>query len=166
MRVLNGGLPAWRAAGLPLSDEPVAYPPAAFVARPRPELLASTADVEQIASGAAPACLVNALPPAQFRGERASGTRRPGRIPRSVNVPVHTLLDAETNRFLPRERLRDELAAAGLLGAAPVVAYCGGGIGATLDLFALALVGRDDARLYDGSLTEWAADAQRPIERD
>ena len=45
-----------------------------------------------------------------------------------------------------------------------MIAYCGGGISATVDLFALALVGRTDARLYDGSLTEWTADPSMPVE--
>ena len=50
------------------------------------------------------------------------------------------------------------------LGERPVIAYCGGGISATVDLFALSLVGRDDARLYDGSLTEWTRDPALPVE--
>ncbi len=56
---------------------------------------------------------------------------------------------------------------AGLLGtdpAVPVIAYCGGGISATVDIFALSMLGRDDIRLYDGSLTEWSADPQLPLE--
>jgi thiosulfate/3-mercaptopyruvate sulfurtransferase len=44
-----------------------------------------------------------------------------------------------------------------------VIAYCGGGISATVDMFALYLLGRD-ARLYDGSLTEWSADPDRPLD--
>ena len=47
--------------------------------------------------------------------------------------------------------------------AQPVIAYCGGGISATVDLFALSLTGRDDARLYDGSLTEWSANPALPL---
>jgi thiosulfate/3-mercaptopyruvate sulfurtransferase len=45
----------------------------------------------------------------------------------------------------------------------PVIAYCGGGISATVDLFALELTGRSDGRLYDGSLTEWSADPGLPL---
>ena len=53
--------------------------------------------------------------------------------------------------------------AAGVRGSEPVIAYCGGGISATVDLFALWLTGRADARLYDGSLTEWSADPSLPL---
>ncbi len=45
-----------------------------------------------------------------------------------------------------------------------MIAYCGGGISATIDLFALALVGRENARLYDGSLTEWTRDPALPLD--
>jgi thiosulfate/3-mercaptopyruvate sulfurtransferase len=171
VRVLDGGLPAWRAAGLPLTDAPTPPPAAApgFTPRPRPELLATRADVEAIVRGdagagaAAPACLVNALPPAVFRGEGPSSYSRPGRIPGSVNVPHATLIDPTTNRFRPASELAAAFAAA-LPDDGPVVAYCGGGISATVDVFALALLGRDDVRLYDGSLTEWTADPALPVE--
>ena len=45
-----------------------------------------------------------------------------------------------------------------------MIADCGGGISATVDLFALGLVGREQARLYDGSLTEWTRDEKLPVE--
>ena len=48
-------------------------------------------------------------------------------------------------------------------GGQAAIAYCGGGISATVDLFALWLTGRADARLYDGSLTEWSADPSFPL---
>ena len=63
-----------------------------------------------------------------------------------------------------RSGAAEALEAAGALGERPVIAYCGGGISATVDLFALSLVGRDDARLYDGSLTEWTRDPALPVE--
>lgn len=160
--VLDGGLPAWRAAGLPVEAGAVAHPPATFDPRPRPELLASRADVEAIAGGA-PACLLNALPEAAFRGTAPSSYSRPGRIPGSSSLPFARLLDDATGRFRPAAEIETTLRAAGALGEQPVVAYCGGGISATVDLFALALVGRDDARLYDGSLTEWSADPALPL---
>lgn len=161
--VLDGGLPAWRAAGLPVESGPVSRPAAAFVARPRPELLAGRADVEAIAAGRAPACLVNALPEATFLGEGPSSYSRPGRIPRSTSLPYAHLLDPSTGRFRPVPEIDAALRGAGV-DDGPVVAYCGGGISATVDLFGLALTGRTDARLYDGSLTEWTADPSLPVE--
>ena len=64
----------------------------------------------------------------------------------------------------PVEELRTTIAAVVPADGPPPIAYCGGGIAATLDVFALALAGRDDARLYDDSMTGWTADPARPVE--
>lgn len=165
--VLDGGLPAWKAAGLPVAagehSHAHAHPAASFTPRPRPELLATRADVEAIVADGG-ACLLNALQPRVFRGEGPSSYSRAGRIPSSVNVPAAALLDDHTGRFLPADDLRAALADRGVPDDRPLVAYCGGGISATVDLFAVSLVGRDDAKLYDGSLTEWTADPNLPVE--
>src|SRR5450755_732406 len=156
--LLDGVLAAWKAEGYELSNQSEGYPPARFVARTRPELLATRDDVEAVALGASSACLVNALLPPSFRGEGITSYSRPGRIPTSVNAPWDSMIDPRTNRFRAPTELARELDAVGARGPDPVIAYCGGGISATVDLFALSLVGRDDARLYDGSLTEWSHD--------
>jgi thiosulfate/3-mercaptopyruvate sulfurtransferase len=160
--VLDGGLVAWTAADGPVEPGERTYPPASFTARPRPELLASLADVREITENGS-ACLVNALSPAAFRGEGPGAYSRPGRIPGSVNVPWNGLVDAATNRFRPPGELAAALNSGGVRTDQPVIAYCGGGISATVDLFALSLTGRDDARLYDGSLTEWSANPDLPL---
>jgi thiosulfate/3-mercaptopyruvate sulfurtransferase len=160
--VLDGGLAAWTAAAGPVESGENAYPPASFTARPRPELLARLADVREI-TGNGSACLVNALSPEAFRGETPGAYSRPGRIPGSVNVPWNGLVDPATNRFRPPAELAAALADGGVRTDQPVIAYCGGGISATVDLFALSLTGRDDARLYDGSLTEWSAHPDLPL---
>ena len=160
--VLDGGLIAWTAADGPVESGQSTYPSASFTARPRPELLASLADVREITENES-ACLVNALSPAVFRGAGRSAYSRPGRIPGSVNVPWNGLVDAATNRFRPAAELAAALNDGGVRTDQPVIAYCGGGISATVDLFALALTGRDDARLYDGSLTEWSAHPDLPL---
>jgi thiosulfate/3-mercaptopyruvate sulfurtransferase len=98
-----------------------------------------------------------------FRGEGPGAYSRPGRIPSSVNVPWNGLVDPVTSRFRPPAALAAALRAGGVREDQPVVAYCGGGISATVDLFALSLTGRDDARLYDGSLTEWSANPDLPL---
>jgi thiosulfate/3-mercaptopyruvate sulfurtransferase len=155
VRVLDGGLPAWEAAGGELSTEPASYPPAAsFTARARPELLASTEDVlEATRDGAT--CVVNALD---------ENTYRAGRIPGTAHLAAGSLLDPGTGRVRPVEELRRTIAAVVPADGPSPIAYCGGGIAATLDVFALALAGRDDARLYDDSMTGWTADPARPVE--
>jgi thiosulfate/3-mercaptopyruvate sulfurtransferase len=161
--VLDGGLPAWTATGGPVEAGVASYPAEVFTARPRPELLASRHDVERVVADGTGACLVNALTPEVFRGEGPGAYSRPGRIPGSVNIPWNGLVDPATNRFRPAGDLAAALRAGGVRDDQPVTAYCGGGISATVDLFALWLTGRGDAQLYDGSLTEWSADPGLPL---
>jgi thiosulfate/3-mercaptopyruvate sulfurtransferase len=161
--VLDGGWKAWRKDGHPVSTDRPEHAPARFEASLRLELLATTDQVEgYVADGGAR--LVNALSPELFRGERSVGYRRPGRIPRSINVPTQTLVDRETSRYLPPDRLRERFADAGVIDADRIVTYCGAGIAATMDAFGLALAGREDVAVYDGSLGEWTADADRQVE--
>jgi thiosulfate/3-mercaptopyruvate sulfurtransferase len=161
--VLDGGFRAWLHTGGPVSSEDPNRPPARFEPSFRRDLLASSEDVERyVLDGGT--CLVNALDAPLFRGDVPIAHRRAGRIPGSVNVAASGLLDPETNRFLPEEEVRRHFEAAGVLGERPIVTYCGGGIAAAFDALALALIGRDDVAVYDGSLVEWAADPERPLE--
>jgi len=161
--VLDGGLPAWLACGLPTEPGDARYRPARFAARPRPELLATLDDVRTVVGEEGGTCLLNALSESAFRGEGPGAYSRPGRIPGSSSLPAAGLVDPVTNRFQPLPQLEAAVAVAGVRGGEPVIAYCGGGISATVDLFALWLTGRADARLYDGSLTEWSADPSLPL---
>jgi thiosulfate/3-mercaptopyruvate sulfurtransferase len=160
--VLDGGLPAWQAEGHPVSSEPVAVAPADFPASLDRALLATADEVAQ-AMEAGGTCIVNALSGEAFRGEGPSSLPRPGRIPGSVSLPASGLTDPATGRMRPLEELRAAIAQAGADGPGAPIAYCGGGIAATLDVFAFALLGRTDAKVYDGSLTEWASDPSRPL---
>ena len=158
--VLDGGLQRWRAEARPLQSGPAATPVRAqFTARYRPELVADK-QVVLAAVAAGDACIVNALPAENHRGEGGTDYGRPGHIAGSINVPAVTLVDAD-NRYKPEDELRRLLA--GSLAAPRLITYCGGGISATSATFALALVGRRDVRLYDGSLSEWAPDATLPM---
>src|SRR4029077_12193528 len=101
---------------------------------------------------------------AVFRGEQNRYSRA-GRIPGSVNVYAHSLVDPDTHRLPPLDELRERLGAAGALNGERVVAYCGAGVSATLDAFALTLLGADDVAVYDGSMAEWIAAPERPLDR-
>jgi thiosulfate/3-mercaptopyruvate sulfurtransferase len=154
--VLDGGWQGWSGA---ISDEPAPERDASFTPRPRPHLIADKAEVR-----AGPPCLLNALAPDVFRGE-TNRYGRAGRIPGSVNVYAKELVDPESGRLLAPERLRERLEEVGALGNARVVAYCGAGVSATLDAFALTLLGEPDVAVYDGSMSEWVADPALPLER-
>ena len=154
--VLDGGWKAWTDEGRPTSTEPAPGHDAAFTPRPRPNLIADKAEVQ-----AGPPCLLNALAPDVFSGE-TNRYGRAGRIPGSVNVFAKTLVDPDTGRLLALDQLRERL---GGIGDERVVAYCGAGISATLDAFALTLLGAPDVAVYDGSMSEWVADPVLPLDR-
>ena len=161
--LLNGGIDKWVAEGRPLSIEPPRHGPARFVARPRPDLIATKTQVTA-ALGDPRTCIVNALTARQHTGEGGVHYGRPGRIAGSVNVPAHRLVDAETKVFLPAGDLASMFAETGADRAEKVITYCGGGIAASADAFVLALLGHDDVAVYDGSLSEWVKDPAAPME--
>jgi thiosulfate/3-mercaptopyruvate sulfurtransferase len=161
--ILNGGIEKWQAEGRPLSTEAPRHPPARFVARPRPEMIATRAQVAA-AIGDPRTAIVNALSARQHTGEGGAHYGRPGRIAGSVNVPAHRLVDPETKMFMPAGDLASMFAESGADRAEKVITYCGGGIAASADAFVLALLGHGDVAVYDGSLSEWAKDPAAPME--
>jgi thiosulfate/3-mercaptopyruvate sulfurtransferase len=162
--VLDGGIDKWRREGRPLASGAVAFPRARFVARPRPGLFTDR-DGVLAALGDGRTLLVNALADEYFRGEKPSRYGRPGRIPGSVSVPAAKLLAPEDQTFVAPEVAKARFEAAGVDRAERVIAYCGGGISATVDLFLLHQLGHDQLSLYDASMGEWARDERLPIER-
>jgi len=162
--VLDGGFDRWQAEGRPVeAGEAKGYPPATFTPRPRPGRFVDKAAVKA-AIGDPGTVTVNALGPQFHKGLEPSRYGRPGRVPGSVNVPAASLVDPATKRFVSPAEAMARFAAAGVDRDRRVIAYCGGGISATIDLFLLHQLGFDDLTLYDGSMGEWAKDPSLPIE--
>ncbi len=161
--VLDGGFAKWQAEGRPVSTEPGSHPPARFEARPRPGFFVGSGHVlARLDDDGSTA--VNALAPEFFLGAGPSRYGRPGRIPGSVSVPAATLLDPADGTFVSLDEARRAHEAAGVTPDKHVVAYCGGGISATVGLFLLHQLGYPDLTLYDASMGEWARDPDLPIE--
>ena len=110
--------------------------------------------------------IVNALGPQFHKGLEPSRYGRPGRVPRSVNVPAATLVNAAEKDFTALSDAEAKFAARGVTKDKRVICYCGGGISATIDLFLLHQLGHHDLTLYDGSMGEWARTESLPIETD
>jgi len=162
--VLDGGIDKWTAEGRDIETGLTGdYPSATFSARPRPGFFVGKDEV-LTATGDHGTVTVNALGPQFHRGLEPSRYGRPGRIPRSVNVPAATLVDPATKTFVPLADAEQKFAAQGFSRDKRVIAYCGGGISATIDLFMLHRLGYDKLTLYDGSMGEWATDQSLPIE--
>jgi thiosulfate/3-mercaptopyruvate sulfurtransferase len=162
--VLDGGWQKWLAEGRPTSAERNRPPAARFTPRPRPELFVDRAAV-RAALDRKDVVLVNALSPEEHRGEAKTRLPRAGRIPGSRNVHCQSLIDPVSHTYRPVEELRSLFEAAGALGGERTVTYCGGGIAASSDALALTLLGVPNVAIYDGSLSEWAADPTLPLER-
>ena len=162
--VLDGGLDKWTAESRAIETGPAkGYPPATFTAKPQRGYFV---DKHQVlaACGERNAVVVNALGPQLHRGLEPSRYGRPGHIPGSVNVSAATLFDPQTKVFVPLAEAEAKFTAQGIAKDTRVVAYCGGGISATIDLFLLHRLGYDHLSLYDGSMGEWAKDVSLPIE--
>ena len=162
--VLDGGFDRWQAEGRPIeAGEAKGYPPATFTPRPRPGRFVDKS-VVKAAIGDPGTVTVNALGPQFHQGLEPSRYGRPGRVPGSVNVPAATLVDPATKKFVSPADALARFTEAGIDRDRRVIAYCGGGISATIDLFLLHQLGFDDLTLYDGSMGEWAKDPSLPIE--
>ncbi|WP_375786366.1 sulfurtransferase [Bradyrhizobium sp. Pha-3] len=162
--VLDGGIDKWTAEGRDIETGLAGgYPQATFSARPRDGMFVSKRDV-LAATTERDTVIVNALGPQFYKGLEPSRYGRPGRIPGSVSVPAATLIDPKGKTFVPLAEAEATFAAQGIGKDKRIVAYCGGGISATIDLFQLHRLGYDNLTLYDGSMGEWAKDESLPIE--
>ena len=159
--LLDGGLEAWQRAGLPLeTGEPAVQPsdPPQLAGDPgmiigAPQLLNELARLK----------LIDARTAERYRGEVEPFDPKPGRIPGALNRPLALNLEAN-GRFKSPAALRSEFRT--LLGACEpgsVVNYCGSGVTACHNLFALEHAGLAGARVYPGSWSEWLRDPKRPI---
>lgn len=161
--VLNGGLAAWEAAGLPLSTQPPSVTPARFEARPDH---AALVQAEVLASGqeAGRTRLVDARAEARFRGEQEPIDPVAGHIPGAINLPFEANLQ-ENGEFRPAEELAARFSQFAE-NPEQVVHMCGSGVTACHNLLAMELAGLHGSRLYPGSWSQWIADPQRPVEKD
>ncbi len=155
VRILDGGIQAWTAAGRPLVAEVVEPVPGDFVVTPG--ALVEIGPEESVAFAAA-GQLVDARPAKDFVLDPADELT--GHIPGAVSLPYSELVDAD-GRLRDGGELRALLAARGVDADAPIGLYCGGGVAAAFEAAALGGLGLDTS-LYVGSWTQWITDPERP----
>ena len=162
--ILNGGYEKWVAEDRPVSTEAVNPPPGQFVANSDGRHAIATKDDVCAAQADAAELLVDALSPASYGGtDKTVYGPRKGHITGAINFPMYKTLSGEGLAFADRDTLKARLTEIGVSADEPVITYCGGGIGATVDAFALKLIGNDRVRVYDGSLMEWTRDDSLPM---
>lgn len=163
--ILDGGQGAWTAAGLPLSTEAVQRAPRDFVANFRPQMVAST---EQVAAALEKDVqLVDARPHDQFLGRgKHPQARAAGTIPGALNLEEAQMVQANSSP-VDRETVTRLAHDAGLEVGQPVITFCNTGHWAATSWFMLSEVGGyEQVVMYDGSMVEWAADEQRPLQTE
>lgn len=163
--LLDGGWPAWLAAGQPTTDALPLVTSKRFDARADPSMTVDAAWLEAHL-GAATFRLIDARSPDRYRGENETIDPVAGHIPGAANRFFRDNLLAD-GRFAPAAALRSafESIAAGAPPAA-IVHQCGSGVTACHNLLAMEIAGLPGARLYPGSWSEWCSDPRRPVARE
>ena len=156
VRILDGGLDAWVAAGLPVDAKGVHPVPGHFSLRTP---LTRTVTAEQILDD--PATLLDAREAARYRGEVEPIDPVAGHIPGAISAPFADNL--EDGRFKSSAALRERFAALGIDDDSAVACYCGSGVTAAHNIAAMLIAGFPEPALYPGSWSEWIADAGRPV---
>ena len=160
--VLDGGFRKWQSEKRPIETGVArAHAIGTFTTRAPNERLVATRDDVLAAIGAGDISTINALRSEQHAGTGGVNYGRLGHITGSVSVPALAHVH-DDNTFKSIDELRAMFTQA--MKTPQVITYCGGGIAATSVALALEILGHKDVKVYDASLTEWAADAKLPME--
>src|SRR6476661_1780927 len=151
--LLNGGWLKWTAEHRPAVSDVPSPAAARFTARPRPELVATANDVLQSINTAGTK-IVDARTAAEIEGRDLRGIKRGGFVESSVPVYWEDLLDPQAKTFKSADEIRKIFEGRGVLPSQKVIAYCQVGMRASVDLFALNLIGYSNLRNYYGAWEE------------
>jgi thiosulfate/3-mercaptopyruvate sulfurtransferase len=171
VRVLDGGIEAWEAAGMPLTAANSPVTPGGGSDAPELHLRAGhlpTLTADQAALVGSGGVLVDVRAPERFRGETEPLDPQAGHIPGAVNIPVSGLFAGADTAYpggMPSEQvLRERLAPvlAAVTAGEPIGVYCGSGVSAAQAVLALASLGVQ-VPLYAGSWSAWSNDPARPV---
>ena len=159
--VLDGGLPAWQAAGHPVSaDAPAPRARGTLAAH---DALVTTVDVNDVLHTVQHGgrTIVDARAPDRFRGENETIDPVGGHIPGATNRFFKDNLQPDGRFKAPAQLAAEWKAAVG--DPKQAVMQCGSGVTACHNLLALDVAGLPGASLYPGSWSEWSADPKRAV---
>jgi thiosulfate/3-mercaptopyruvate sulfurtransferase len=158
--VLDGGWPAWVAAGYPVEHGSSRVPPAVFVPQPQSGMVVDAEQVEQLRHQQ-DVLLLDARAAERYEGRTEPVDARAGHIPGARSAPYAGNVGPDGAMLGPDDLRRrfDDLGAA---QAATIVCYCGSGVTAAHNVLALQQAGYHGAVLYEGSWSDWSSDPARP----
>ncbi len=164
VHVLNGGVQGWVASGGPLTKEVPGHPSVAYRAKPRPDLLATKAEV--LAGLSRPdRVLLDTRSAPEFQGKDVRAARG-GHIPGARHVEwTENLRQGSIPVWKPAQELDVLFAAAGATPDKEIVTYCQTHSRAAHTYFTLRLMGYSRLKAYIGSWEEWGNDPSLPLER-
>ena len=163
VRILDGGLSAWRSAAGSLATGPVTPPPGKATVAHDDLYTGALPTLTAQQAGAADVTLLDARAPERFRGEVEPVDPVAGHIPGAQNLPSSEVL-ARDGTFLAEGALSRLVSDHGIARDGRIGAYCGSGVSATVTLAALATMGYQ-AALFPGSWSEWSSDPARAVAR-
>ena len=165
VRVLDGGLPAWKNAGLPTTSDVQEIASVEFNASAPRDFVGLSAMRSHVDLGEVQ--ILDARGAGRFSGKEAEPRpgMRAGHMPNATNVPFTALLN-DDGTVKSTDNLKALFAEKQVDETAPIVTSCGSGVTAAIIVLALELIGYRNAQLYDGSWSEWGSLKDTPIEVD
>ena len=162
--ILDGGYAAWKAAGYPSDTDPVVLDPVIYLGKYQPQLVATKEDVMLALEVGTP--LVDARSVSYYSGASQSRvTARAGTIHGAVNVPAGQMTLDSIGTFVDAETAASFWTEAGVATDGEQIVFCNIGHLASLTWFAAyELLGNKEAKMYDGSMAEWSADPELPMD--
>ena len=160
-RILDGGLPAWKAAGYPVTKDIASYAPGNFTPHLDKDAIVHF-DTMRSRYRSEGTQVIDARGPKEYNAPDGPTVVRGGHIPGALNIPFTSLLDS-LDRYQPLDTLAARFAKAGVKPGSQLIAYCNSGRTASPVYVAAKLLGYN-VRLYDGSFFEWSRREDVPVE--
>ncbi len=161
--ILDGGWDLWTKEARSTEREVRRYISQKFFARAKHVMVADMAAVDQMRDDP-DVVLIDARAGERYRGEVEPIDPKAGHIPGAENLPFTQTIDPQTGKFHPVSKLKEMFQSVGVDKKKTVICYCGSGVTACTNIFALKLAGFN-AKLYEGSWSEWSSDPEKPVSK-